>query len=93
MAKADKPVWNQIPIYLIWVKKTHVVTGTPFVDLRAVDTNEALAELHKDMIIRDEPTAEAIWIEPREADHLYGHREVGLAFRMSQIGNKWERDA
>jgi hypothetical protein len=90
--KRPKAVWNQSPIWMVWVQKTHAYTGRPTVDLRSVCTNEALAELHRDMVVRDEPDAERIWIEPRESDHLYGHRDVGLAFRLSSIGGKWERD-
>jgi hypothetical protein len=37
------------------------------------------------MIERDEPDATYVYIEERLSNHLYAHRDVRLAFRLSGI--------
>lgn len=86
-----KITFRQPKIWLVWVKKIHPTSGTPYMDIRSITTEAIMAELHRDALIRDEGDIQAVWVEERVANHCYGQREVGLAFRMSQVGNKWER--
>lgn len=88
-----EPKWDQRPIWMVWVKKTNPTTAKPYLDLRSICTNEALAELHRDMVIRDEPDAESIWIENRVTDHLYGQRDVRLALTLSGAAPRWDRES
>lgn len=86
--------YEQSPIYLLWVRKERE-NGLENVDLRAVDTNRTLIELHRSVIIRDEPDATGVWIEDRARNHLYAQRDVRLAFRLTskrESGDVWVRD-
>lgn len=85
------PSWNQVKVWFVWVRKERS-NGLENVDLRSVCFTKELAELHQDMIIRDEPDASGIWIEERETDHLYAQRDARLAFRLLDISNKWVRE-
>lgn len=91
-SKRPDPKWDQHPVWFVWVKKTNPMTAKPYLDLRSVCTNEALAELHRDMVIRDEKDAEAIWIEKRDTDHLYAMRDVGMSLRLSTHLSRWDRE-
>ena len=93
--KKPEPVWNVEAVWFVWVKKTHPFHGKPYLDIRSVCTNEALAVLHRDILIRDEPDAEEIYIEKRVSDHLYAQRDVGVALRFGSHNgdvNRWERE-
>jgi xanthosine utilization system XapX-like protein len=79
-------------IYLIWVRK-NAPSGLEIVDLRGVDTSKELVETHKMVIMRDEPDATGVWIEERVTNHLYGQRDVRLAFRMGNHSNMWKNDS
>lgn len=79
-------------IFLLWVQKNRPNNLAPNVDLRAVDTVRAKVELHAEMVQRDEPDAEAIWIEERVTNHLYGQRDVVRAFKFRDIPGLWKRE-
>lgn len=81
----------EFQIYLLWVRKNRPNGLVENTDLRAVDTSKTKVETHAAMIQRDEPDANAIWIEERVTNHLYGQRDVALAFRMGLTG-LWKRD-
>lgn len=74
-------------IYLVWNKRDQG-TMLEHVDLRAVATEKWVAEMYKEMIERDEPT-DGVYIEERKSNHLYAHRDVRKAFRMSSV---WEKN-
>lgn len=82
---------DQRTIYFLWVKKRRPNGLVENTDLRAADTSREKVELHAEMVRREEPDAEAIWIEERVTNHLYGQRDVALAFRMGLPG-LWKRD-
>lgn len=82
---------KEFQIYLLWVRKDRPNGLVENTDLRAVDTSRAKVEVHAEMVRRDEPDANAIWIEERSTNHLYGQRDVALAFRMGLTG-LWKRD-
>lgn len=80
-------------IFLLWVQKERPNNLAPNVDLRAVDTVRTKVETHAMMVQRDEPDAEAIWIEERVTNHLYGQRDVAKAFKFRDIPGLWKRDS
>jgi hypothetical protein len=82
---------EQTTIFFLWVRK-NAPSGLEMVDLRAVDTSKELVELHREMVIRDEPDATGVWIEERVTNHLYGHRDVRLAFRLCNFTTMWKKD-
>lgn len=84
--------WEQFKVWLVWVRKERP-NGLENVDLRSVCKTKDLAELHRDVIIRDEKDASGVWVEERDANHLYAQRDVRLAFRLLDVPNKWMRDA
>jgi hypothetical protein len=83
---------SQFQIFFLWVQKRRPNNLAPNVDLRAADTSRAKVEVHADMIQRDEPDAEAIWIEERMTNHLYGHRDVAFAFKFRDLPGLWKRE-
>lgn len=91
--KRPEPTWDQYPVWFVWVKKTSPLTAKPYLDLRSVCTNEALAQLHRDMVIRDEKDAEAILIEKRDTDHLYAQRDIRLSLSVCHDAQRWDRES
>lgn len=83
--------WAQNPIYLLWARseKRNGIHDLENVDLRAVDTDREKAEIHRDMILKEarevRPDITAVWIEKRVSNHLYGQRDLRLAFRISTV--------
>jgi len=89
----DKGIdWKLTPIWFVWVMKTST-NGVPRIDLRAVDDTLELAKMHVAIIKRDELDANAVYIEERVINHLYGQRDVTWAFKMSGSSkNVWHRE-
>lgn len=101
MRKKKKDKWPCTPIYMVWARseKSNGPYDLENVDLRAVDTDRGLAEIHKKMILVEartiRPDITAVWIEERVSNHCYGQRDVRLAFRgLVSDGVEWvkERD-
>lgn len=82
---------SQKTIWLVWVRKERP-NGLENVDLRSVSRTEELANLHAEVIKRDEPDASGVWIEERVDNHLYAQRDVRLAFRFLDTPRKWTRE-
>lgn len=80
--KVDFGNIEKIPIFLLWVLKE--LNGREVLDLRAVDTDRKVAEMHQKMIEAEFGNAQS-YIEERETNHMYAQRDVLLAFRMSSI--------
>lgn len=82
---------SQKCIWMLWVRKERP-NGLENVDLRSVSRTRELATLHAEIVKHDEPDATGIWIEERADNHLYGQRDVRLAFRLMNVSNKWVRE-
>lgn len=83
---------EEYTIFFLWVRKSRPNGMVENVDLRAADTSRKKIETHAEMVQRDEPDAEAIWIEERVTNHLYGQRDVAFAFRFRDLTGLWKRD-